>query len=700
MGSYRIGVDIGGTFTDFALYDEQSRQMRIHKRLTTPADPAQAVLDGIEALLASADVPVASLVAVVHGTTLVTNAVIERKGARTGMLVTEGFRDILDMRQESRYDVFDLRIRFPVPLVPRSLRREIGERVRFDGSFERPLSTDAVVAAVRDLVDNEGIEALAICFLHAYANPTHEAAASEAVARAFPQLYVSASAAVFPHMREFERWTTATMNAYVQPMFDRYLTRLSEGLAALGFAGKLFVMTSSGGVLSPDVARLFPVRMLESGPAAGVLMSAFHGRTLGEAELLSYDMGGTTAKGALVRGHVPVRRLDMEVSRVHEFKRGSGLPVRIPVLDMIEIGSGGGSIATLDERGLIRVGPHSAGADPGPACYGRGGTRPTLTDANLLLGYLDDDFFLGGQMRLDTKAAERAVETIARPLGLDVSRVAWGIRETVSEDVARAFRVHASERGFDYRAACMVAFGGSGPLHALEVARKLRVPRVVFPVGAGVMSALGLLASPLAFEISRSSRVFLADLDARQFAENFQALLDEASSFLLRAGVGAGDIGAKLLLDMRYQGQGHEIDLALPQGRAPAELFPELQGLFERRYRELFSAGTLDEPIEIVNWRVEVTGPPTGLEKGYTLVHDGGSPSTAEKGMRRAYLPSAGGYADLPVFDRYALRQGMTVRGPALIEERESTCVVGEGDMVSVDEHDNLIAVLRNEGAD
>lgn len=690
---FRLGVDIGGTFTDFALYDDRSRVLRIHKRLTTPHDPSVAVLEGVAAILDQAGVSAKDLAVVAHGTTLVTNAVIERKGARTGMLVTAGFQDLPDMRQESRYDVFDLRIRFPAPLVPRAMRREVDERIHFDGAIARPLDTAAVLQAVRELVDLHKIEALAICFLHAYANPSHEEEARKSVAKAFPNLYVSVSSAVCPQMREFERWTTTTMNAYAQPMFDRYLERLTHGLAKLGCDGRVFVMTSSGGVLSPDLSRMFPVRLLESGPAAGVLMSSYHGRTLGEPQILSFDMGGTTAKGALVRGFQPIRRLDMEVARIHEYKRGSGLPVRIPVIDMVEIGTGGGSVAQVDERGVIRVGPHSAGADPGPACYRRGGTLPTLTDANLLLGYLDPRFFLGGEMALDPSAAWAAIETLARRLGLDTVRTAWGIHETANEDMSRAFRVHASERGFDYRTACVVAFGGCGPIHALGLARKLRVPRVLFPVGAGVMSALGLLVSPLSFETSRSDRVQLSALDAQAFASACRSVIDEAVGFLRRGGLDPQDILVSLLLDMRYQGQGHEIDVRLPAASDTTAAFPELRRMFERRYEELYGSAPLDEPIEIINWRVEARGPDTTLNRGYELLVSGVA-ETARKGSRQVYLPSAGGLADVPVFDRYGLRAGNEIVGPAVIEERESTCLVGEGDSVRVDEHGNLIARL------
>ncbi len=689
--SYRLGVDIGGTFTDFALFDQARNEMFIHKQLTTPDDPSRAVLEGATRLLTRKGVAMAELESIAHGTTLVTNAVIERRGASTGMLVSEGFRDVLDMARETRYDLFDLRLKFPEPLVPRKLRREVAERVKFNGSVERALDFDAARAAIAELVD-EGIEALAICFLHSYANPAHERAAREMAEREFPGLYISTSADIFSNMREFERWTTATVNAYTQPLFDRYLQRLADGLAADGFQGQLLVMTSSGGMLAPEAARRYPVRALESGPAAGALMSAFHGRALEVPDLLSFDMGGTTAKGALVNDYQPIKQYDMEIARLHDFKRGSGLPVKVPVIDMVEIGSGGGSLAEVDERGLIRVGPRSAGADPGPACYGKGGTAAALTDANLVLGYLDADFFLGGDMKLDIAAARGAIETsVADRLDVTVERAAWGMHEIINEDVARAFRIHASERGFDYRGASMVAFGGSGPVHAMAVARKLKIPRVIFPAGAGVMSAFGLLVSPLAFELSRSEPCSVTALDGEQFAAGFRAMEEEASALLLDAGVAAADIRMRRRLDMRYQGQGYEIEVALPEGAAMADVFAGLPELFRQTYAATFSSSTLDEPLEIVTWKVEALGPEASLSDGFRLEGTADS-GEALKGSRQAYFTDV--YHDCPVYERGLLAPGMEVSGPALIEERESTCVIGPGDVVRVDARRNLIAEL------
>ena len=486
------------------------------------------------------------------------------------------------------------------------------------------------------------------------------------------------------------------MNAYTQPMFDRYIDRLERGLADLGFGGRLFVMTSSGASIMPETARRFPVRALESGPAAGALMSAHLGRKLRFPDLLSFDMGGTTAKGALVRGFTALKQYDLEVGRVHEFKRGSGLPVKLPVIDMIEIGSGGGSLARVDERGLIRVGPQSAGADPGPACYERGGTRPTLTDADVVLGYLDPEFFLGGEMRLDADAARAAIEEhVAKPAGLDPIRAAWGVHEIANEDVARAFRIHASERGFDYRRSSMVAFGGSGPVHALAIARKLRIPRVVFPIGAGVMSALGLLVSPLGFEVSRSRRVFVADLDTASFERFIAPLVEEASEFLHRAGI--ADPHISIRLDMRYQGQGYEIEVTLPHGgdgTGHAEAFARLDELFRARYAEIFAETFLDESLEIVSWKVETSGEEAALD--YASV--AGDAGAREKRPRDVWFGDA--FVECEVIDRYALEPGTTIEGPAVIEERESTCVLGPGDRATVDAHLNLVAELANEESD
>jgi N-methylhydantoinase A len=456
-------------------------------------------------------------------------------------------------------------------------------------------------------------------------------------------------------------------------------------------------MSSSGGTVALETARRYPVRMLESGPAAGVLVSAALGRLMQRPDLLAFDMGGTTAKGALIRGGVPLKRYDMEVARVHEFKAGSGLPAKIPVIDLIEIGAGGGSIAHLDARGVIAAGPHSAGAAPGPVCYGRGGTQPTLTDANLVLGYLDPKFFLGGEMSLDRDGAAAALaRVVGTPLGVDAANAAWGVHETVNENVARAFRNHAAERGFDYRACAMVAFGGSGPLHALRVARKLRVPRVIFPLGAGVMSAVGLLVSPLAFEVLRSERVAHEDLTAAGFDARFARLADQAAAQLASAGVARSDLALRRALDMRYRGQGYEIEVALPENKRAdgdgAALVAQLPALFAQAYATVFAKSFPAEPVEIVAWKLEVIGPTPGRGAEYSLAGMGGGKRV--KGERQAWFAEARGFAACPVYDRYALAPGDTVVGPAIVEERESTAIVGIGDRAAIDARGSLVVEI------
>lgn len=691
--TFRIGIDIGGTFTDFALIDDATGAITIHKQLTTPHDPSAAVLEGVDAILAQKGIAIADVSSIIHGSTLVTNSLIERRGAPVGMLVTNGFRDVLDIALETRYDLYDLHIQLPAPLVPRSMRIEMDERIRVDGSVETALDLGAVDVAVDRLVE-DGAASIAVCFLHAFTNPAHEQAAAARITERHPQIYVSSSADIFPFMREYERWTTTTMNAFTQPTVDRYLSRIEDGLAARGFGGLLHIMTSSGGTVTAQIARRYPVRMLESGPAAGVLMSNFHGRALGLDRILSFDMGGTTAKGAIVRDGAPLKKYEIEVARVHEFKKGSGLPAKIPVLNMIEIGSGGGSIAGLDARGVIRVGPQSAGADPGPACYGRGGERATLSDANLLLGYYDADHFLGGKMKLDLAAAETVISRdIAEPLGLDVMRAAFGIHEVVNEDVARAFRVHASEQGFDYRSACMIAFGGSGPAHAARIARKLRMPRVVFPRGSGVMSAFGMLVSPLAFETARTQRIGWDELDADRFGQILDELADSAAAFLRDAGVASEDVEIVHRLDMRYVGQGYEIEVELPAGEDHAKVLADLPLRFAQNYAKLFSLSYLREPVEILNWKVEARGPSPEISR----LTFAGKPAGANalKGTRRAYFEDAGGFIDCPVYDRYLLTPADRIVGPAIVEEAECTAVIGPGDVATLDANGNLIADIE-----
>ena len=720
--SARLGVDIGGTFTDLVLIDETTGALRVEKVLTTPKDPAHAVEQGVHALLGDADVAPGRVRAVVHGTTLATNALIERKGARTALLTTEGFRDALEIGREGRYDMYDLFIDPPPPLVPRHLRLEVPERLLADGSVLRPLDEEAARRAIARLV-GEGVEALAVCLLHAYVNPVHERRLVELVGELAPHLAVSASSDVVPEIREYERTSTTAANVYVAPLMARYLEDLERRLAELGTRGQLYIMQSSGGIALPSLARRLPIRLVESGPAAGALAAAQAARERGVARLLSFDMGGTTAKACVIDGGQPLVAREFEVARADRFKKGSGLPLRVPVIELIEIGAGGGSIARVDRLGLLKVGPDSAGADPGPACYNLGGSLPTVTDADLCLGYLDAEFFLGGRLRLDREAARRAIEDhVARPLGLDPVRAAWGIHRVVNENMAAAARIHGIERGKDLRAYDLFAFGGAGPVHCWHVARILKVERILVPFGAGAVSAYGLLAAPLAFDFVRTGRQRLDQADWSAVNALFTEMETEGRLLLERAGVGPGDTRLTRVAEMRYLGQGHEVEAHLPAGTLSAEMLPSITASFEAAYRALYHRLPQGVPIEALNWRLTASGPATvtgaarpalavgGLRKarpGSARRIDrrkttrGGStrPSAALKGKRSAYFPEAEGFVETAVYDRYALQAGAAFEGPAIVEERESTAIVGPGGRCHVDDSLALVIEVRSHAA-
>ena len=691
--SARFGVDIGGTFTDLVVIDERTGAIRVGKVLTTAKDPAHGVEQGVQSLLEEAGVDPARVHAVAHGTTLATNALIERKGARTALLTTQGFRDALEIRREGRYDMYDLQIDPPAPLVPRHLRFEVPERLLPDGSVLRPLDEAAARRVISQLVD-AGVEALAICLLHAYLNPAHERRLAELVRQAAPHLAVSCSSDVVPEIREYERTSTTTANVYVVPLMARYLEDLERRLAGLGVPGQLYVMQSSGGIALPPLARRLPIRLVESGPAAGALAAAQAARERGDSRLLSFDMGGTTAKACVIDGGAPLVAREFEVARADRFKKGSGLPIRVPVIEMIEIGAGGGSIARVDRMGLLKVGPDSAGADPGPACYNLGGRQPTVTDADLLLGYLDAEFFLGGRMRLDRGAAERAVsEHVARPLGLDTTAAAWGIHRVVNESMAAAARIHGIERGRDLRAYPLFAFGGAGPVHCWQVARILKVPRILLPFGAGAMSAWGLLAAPLSFDFVRTVRARLDQADWDALNRLFTEMEDEGRELLARAGVASEAARVSRIAEMRYVGQGHEVEAPMPSGQLAANVLPTITASFEEAYRALYHRLPQGVPIEALNWRVTVSGPPPHLAFGGAGA-TGRSAVDAVKTTRRAWFAEAPGWMETPVYDRYALGPGASFDGPAIVEERESTAVIGPGARCRVDEGLTIVVTM------
>jgi N-methylhydantoinase A len=668
----RIGVDVGGTFTDLLLHDPVRGLTWPGKLPTTPHAPNEAITAGIARLLAETATPARDVAGVVHGTTLVTNTLLERTGAVVGLLTTAGFRDIPEMAREIRFDTTDLLARPARPLVPRHLCRGVRGRIAADGTELEPLDEAGVPAQAGYLVE-QGVEAVAVALLHAYRDDRHERRVRELLARAHPGLPVTLSSEVAPVVGEYERASTACLNAYVQPLMTRYLDSLRDDLLAMGIEAPLRVMLSGGGVTTLADAKEFPFRLLESGPAAGTIAAAAVARRLGEPDVLSFDMGGTTAKIAVVSGGGPRRRHDFEAGRVDKFKPGSGLPVRLTVVDMIEIGSGGGSIAAPDSLGLLKVGPRSAGSVPGPVAYGRGGERPTVTDADLVLGHLDPAAFLGGEMRLRTAEARKALDReVAGPLGLDTAGAASGIVEVATAGMAAAARTHLSEQGRDPAGFALVAFGGAGPVHAYGLAKQLKITRIVVPMRAGVMSAYGFLVAPPTVDQARSLPSALTEVDWERVTALYDEMAARATAVL--APDATDEVRLRRSADLRYVGQGAAIEVELPDA-ADAGL---LQGAFEETYRATFGR-SLDGPAEVVSWRLSAHLPGHDIPLGCEPVD--GDP---RRGVRAVRFPGHG-RLEATVWDRYRLRPGTELTGPAVFEERESSCAFGPECRIRVD---------------
>jgi N-methylhydantoinase A len=690
---YRVGIDIGGTFTDLLLVGEGGRVV-IAKTLTTPGDPSLAVENSLGPLLENRTIGRGEQGTLLHGTTLVTNALIERKGAPTALLTTAGFRDAVEIGREHRYELYDLNLELPKPLVPRHLRFDVPERTAADGSMLRPLDENFVRRLVEELRD-KGIRAIAVCYLNSFRNPAHERRTADIIAEVAPMIRVSLSSEVVAEIREFQRTSTTLANVYVQERVSDYLAQLQTRFDRIGFVGSFFVMLSSGGIATRETAARFPVRLLESGPAAGALAAAEAGILSGHRDLLSFDMGGTTAKLCVIEDGQPLKTHDFEVDRIYRFRKGSGLPVRIPVIDMIEIGAGGGSMARVDSLGLLKVGPESSGADPGPVCYAQGGTEPTVTDADLILGYLDPNYFLGGKMQLDMSGARQALSRLAGPLGMTAEQAAWGVHQIVNENMANAARAHLGERGKDPRRMPMYAFGGAGPVHGYRVAEILRLPALISPFGAGVGSTFGLLAAPLAFDFVRSAYSRLDQQDWRLANKLLDDMAEEGRKILEGSGLSAREISYQRTADMRYVGQGHEVSVRLPGGALTEGHTTQITAEFEETYRELYGRKGPDVPLEIINWRVVASGPRP--EMSFKLSGDISARSDPRKGSRQAYFPECGGFVDTAVYDRYALKPGMKFDGPAIVEERESTLIVGARGRARVDESLNVIVAFNNE---
>jgi N-methylhydantoinase A len=626
-------------------------------------------------------------VEVVHGTTLVANALIERKGAVTALVATKGFRDTVTIRRELRYDLYDLFLEMPEPLARRRLRYEVTERILADGTIDVALDPEEVRSVARRM-KRDGVEAVAVSFLHSYRNPDHEREVGRILDEEAPGLAVSLSSDVSPELGEFARTSTAIANAYVLPLIDSYLEMLQKRLEGLGLRGPLRIMlsTGGGGIAGVDTARRFPVRLLESGPAAGAVSAGFWGSRNGRDDVLAFDMGGTTAKACLIEKGVPLVAREFEAARVYRFTKGSGMPVRVPVIDLIEIGAGGGSIAHVGPFGLPNVGPESTGADPGPVCYGQGGTDPTVTDADVLLGYLNPDFFLGGEMALDVAGARTAMSRLGRELGLSVEETAAAVHRVVNENMASAARMHAIERGRDLRRCTFVATGGAGPVHAWGVARNLGIRRLVFPPSAGVASAFGMLTAAPGFELARSLPAPLPETPWKEVRRALREMISEGTRQLTTAGVPRERVTIEVAADVRHRGQGDAITVELGEDLAEDPV-RQVEAGFESAYVRLYGRRPPGVESEVMTWRVRLAGPLPELNVRLRAA----AKRDARKGKRKVWFTETGRFVETAVYDRYRLASGETFRGPAVVEERESTMVIGPRASARVDGIGNLV---------
>ena len=666
----RLGVDIGGTFTDVVL--EDGDKLFSAKVLTTYAAPENAIIDGMHQVCKQANLATSSIKQIIHGTTLATNALIERRGAKTAFITTSGFRDVIEMRTESRFEQYDLNLTLPDPLLPRNCRYVVEERMDAAGEVLIPLNRLNAEKLVDELAD-AGYESIAVGLLHAYVNNSHERMIADIIAKKLPDAMVSLSSEVSPQMREYERFNTTIANAYIKPLMKSYLGRLKERLASEGADCPVFLMHSGGGIMSLENAAEFPVRLVESGPAGGAIFAADIAARHGLDKVLSFDMGGTTAKICLIKNETPKTARVFEVARTYRFKKGSGMPISIPVIDMVEIGAGGGSLAHVDSLNQIRVGPESAGSEPGPACYGRDGKRPAVTDADLLLGKLDPNNFAGGSIPLYPQHSKAALQSeLANKLNMDTTEAAWGLAEVVDENMANAARVHAVENGEDLSEYTMIAFGGAAPLHAGRLCEKLGIDRLLVPPGAGVGSAIGFLRAPFSFEATRSIYMRLSDFDAQRAAGLFRELESEAAGFVRSCDANA-EILAEYKVYMRYSGQGWEIPVTLSASDATAAKEETFKNLFEKNYVALFGRAVEGLDVEITVWAVNATTPPQEREP-VAAVKTAGSAKT--EGTRALFDPALGKQVTGPVIDRESLQSGQTIAGPAVIVEDETTIIL------------------------
>lgn len=686
--TYSLAVDIGGTFTDIVLRNSDGR-LTVDKTLTTHEDLLTGFFGGVNAVLSNAGISSDAIDGViVHATTVVTNALIERKGPPTALVVTEGFRDVLSIRNEHRYDMYDPQIEFPEPLVSPALTFGIAERTLADGTVLVEPS-DADIAALAQAIRDSGAQSVAVCFLNSFVNSANEALVAGKLSRLLNDIFICTSSDVAPQIREYPRASTAAVNAYTMPISQPYLRRLSDRLRSEGFSNTPLIMLSSGGVVGAETAGRNPVRMIESGPAAGALAACHYAEVLGIDRLMSFDMGGTTAKACLIENRTPLITGLFEVDRRYRFKEGSGLPVTVPSIDLIEIGAGGGSIAHVDSLGLLKVGPESAGSNPGPACYGRGGKNATVTDADLVLGLIDAENFLGGDMHLDKPATDRAMQALADDLDTTPVQAARGIYRVVTEAMASAARAHATDRGVDYRGLPLFAFGGAGPLHACGVAELLQSSSVIVPPRSSVLSAFGTLVTPLRLDLVRSDLVRLDNIDWDRTEKVIGELEKEGRAALMEAGCAPSDVEIHIGADMRYFGQQHEVTVTFDADPRRTRDIASLATLFADAYRTLYGVNPDHVPVEIVSWRIIVNGPAIRF-------HPAGQPASAE-GQPKAHRPVHAWQDNemVPVYDRKDLAVGQSVAGPLIIEERETTTAIPPNWIATIDSIGCIVATKK-----
>jgi N-methylhydantoinase A len=685
MSGYSIAIDIGGTFTDVVLRHRDGR-FWVDKTLTTTGDLKEGFFSAIDSVLKSANCrPDLIDEVVVHATTIVTNAIIERKAPRCALLTTEGFRDVLAIRDECRSDIFDNQLEVPGALIPNELTFAVPERTLSDGTVLQVVDRNAVKQIAKRLA-KEKVVSVAVCLLNSYKNPENERIVRDILRSVIPGIFVSLSAEVAPQMREYPRASTTALNAFTIPITKPYLEALGKGLRTAGFRQELLIMLSSGGVIGAEIAGNNPVRMIESGPAAGALAASFFAKLLSLPNLLSFDMGGTTAKACFIQNGQPLITTTFEVGRIYRFQQGSGLPVTVPCIDMIEIGAGGGSLAGKDSLGLLTVGPQSAGSLPGPVCYGRGGERPTVTDADLILGMLDAGNFLGGEMKLDEATARRALAEFGKGLNLSADQLALGIYEVVGDSMASAVRAHATDRGVDWRGVPLLAFGGAGPAHACHMAELLDSTTVIYPPMASVLSAFGTLVTPISLNLFRSDLGRLRQLNWTMIDRNISDMAEEAQSALLKAGCREDDIRIAISADLRYKGQHNELTISLPSDVAETRDVDAIRRVFEAEYEKTYGVKLAELEVEVVAWRITAYGPNVDQNEIHSQVH------ARAEGPSWRPVRFRDGVHDTPVHARSSLRPGKSLTGPAIIEERETTIVILPGWQASVDRHGCIFA--------